>query len=116
MEKDWGFPLSLFVHFFISLSAFLPLILWLRMNANYPLKFKAMEENLLKIAEELTTLSQQLLKNNAKILQTITNMEQRHLKMEVYLIALQKKLQEVKKRTPEQEKHLQEITNIIKGL
>lgn len=75
-----------------------------------------MEENLLKIAEELTTLSQQLLKNNAKILQTITNMEQRHLKMEVYLIALQKKLQEVKKRTPEQEKHLLEITNIIKGL
>ena len=71
-----------------------------------------MEENLLKIAEELTTLSQQLLKNNAKILQTITNMEQRHLKMEVYLIALQKKLQEVKKRTPEQEKHLQEITNM----
>lgn len=75
-----------------------------------------MEENLIKIAEELTTLSQQLLKNNAKILQTITNMEQRHLKMEVYLITLQKKLQKVKKRTPEQEKHLLEITNIIKGL
>lgn len=75
-----------------------------------------MEENLIKIAEELTTLSQQLLKNNAKILQTITNMEQRHLKMEVYLTALQKKLQEVKNRTPEQEKHLLEITNIIKGL
>ena len=75
-----------------------------------------MEENLLKIAEELTTLSQQLLKNNAKILQTLAGVEQRHLKMEVYLIALQKKLQEAKNRTPEQEKHLQEITNIIKGL
>lgn len=75
-----------------------------------------MRDNLIEIAQELTTLSEQLLKNNAKILQTITNIEQRHLKMEVYLIALQKKLQEVKKRTPEQEKHLLEITNIIKGL
>jgi hypothetical protein len=75
-----------------------------------------MEENLMKIAEELTTLSGQLLKNNAKILQTITNMEQRYLKMEIYLTTLQKKLQEAKNRTPEQEKHLLEITSIMKGL
>jgi len=75
-----------------------------------------MEEKLLEIAQELVNLSERLLKNNEKIIEIITNTGQKYLKMEIYLRNLQKKLQETKNRTPEQEKHFFEITNIIKGL
>jgi len=75
-----------------------------------------MEDNTNETIEDLAYLSEQLLKINEKMITRITNIERKYLKMEVYLITLQKKLQEIKKRTPEQEKHLQEITNIIKGL
>ena len=75
-----------------------------------------MEDNTNETIEDLAYLSEQLLKINEKMLTRIGNIERKYLKMEVYLITLQQKLQEVKKRTPEQEKHLLEITNIMKGL
>lgn len=75
-----------------------------------------MEDNTNETIEDLAYLSEQLLKINEKMMKRIANIERKYLKMEVYLITLQQKLQEVKKRTPEQEKHLLEITNIMKGL
>ncbi|PIQ16276.1 MAG: hypothetical protein COW67_03860 [Flavobacteriales bacterium CG18_big_fil_WC_8_21_14_2_50_32_9] len=75
-----------------------------------------MEDNTNETIEDLAYLSEQLLKINEKMMTRIANIERKYLKMEVYLITLQQKLQEVKKRTPEQEKHLLEITNIMKGL
>jgi len=75
-----------------------------------------MEDNTNETIEDLAYLSEQLLKINEKMITRITNIERKYLKMEVYLITLQQKLQETKNRTPEQEKHFLEITNIIKGL